>query len=167
MRRLEAGQALGRECSAELSTLFSTCFDDYDVEEPPPPADWRWISELDGRIACHVAVRRAPNAAAPSLRIGHLAYVATPPALRRRGLAAALLRRVQEDAPLIGIEVLVLHAEPDATRLYERLGWLRIAPCARYVDEDRLDADPVYGWATRTEALVPLRTELYDFETDW
>lgn len=51
-----------------------------------------------------------------------LAGVYVRPEYRRRGVASALVRRVEADAAAAGIHVLYLYT-PDADGLYARLGW--------------------------------------------
>lgn len=51
-----------------------------------------------------------------------LAGVYVPPELRRRGIAAALVGRVEEEARALGFATLYLHAA-DRQLLYARLGW--------------------------------------------
>jgi GNAT superfamily N-acetyltransferase len=53
---------------------------------------------------------------------------------RRRGLAARLMRAAEDTAQALGKTVLVLDAVTggDASRLYERLGWVRVGDIPRY-----------------------------------
>jgi GNAT superfamily N-acetyltransferase len=53
---------------------------------------------------------------------------------RRRGLAARLMRAAEDTAQALGRTLLVLDAVTggDASRLYERLGWVRVGDIPRY-----------------------------------
>lgn len=53
---------------------------------------------------------------------------------RRHGLGAALMRAAEDTARECGKTLLVLDAvtDGDATRLYERLGWVRVGDIPRY-----------------------------------
>jgi GNAT superfamily N-acetyltransferase len=53
---------------------------------------------------------------------------------RRRGLAASLMRSAEDTAHTLGRSLLVLDAVTggDASRVYERLGWVRVGDIPRY-----------------------------------
>ena len=55
------------------------------------------------------------------------------PAARRRGLGAGLMRAVEDAAGAAGKSLLVLDtANPEAERLYERSGWIRVGAVPGY-----------------------------------
>ncbi|MCA8952668.1 MAG: GNAT family N-acetyltransferase [Planctomycetes bacterium] len=166
LERVDESFVLGVAERRELAALFAACFSCCRTDEEPAAADWRWLLRVDGRIACHVAVRRQGRTGR-FRRLGHLAYCATLPAWRCRGLGARLLRQVQADAPSLALDGVVLHAERDAVRLYQRAGWREIAPCAYYRAERRRSEDPVLAWSPKPACVERLRCECYRFQRDW
>lgn len=148
----------------QLARLLCTCFATADSE--PSPAHWRWVVTLDGQVAAYVAIRALEDATS-GLRLGHLAYMATDPACRGRGLATKLLAHVQADAPALGLDGVVLHAEPSAQGLYQRCGWQVVAPHTWYLNDQYGDEDPVMAWPVRPGVLEALRRPRWEFTADW
>jgi len=90
------------------------------------PAGKRWFAVREGR-------RRVAFGTLLVLEeVGYVDGVVTFPAARRRGYAAAIMRRIAEEARAAGARHLYLLAEPDggARGLYERLGFAGVATLA-------------------------------------
>lgn len=105
----------------------------------PPGALDAWVALCDGEIVGHVmlvdggkveyAAELAEAAGVPVTGLAGVSRLFVTPATRRTGVAAALLERV-EDTPARRGRRLVLDVVDDggpAVRLYERLGWTRVA----------------------------------------
>jgi ribosomal protein S18 acetylase RimI-like enzyme len=93
------------------------------------PAGRRWFSVLDGG-------RRVALAALLVLeRTGFVDHVVTFPDARRRGHAEALTRRLVREAAAMGADRTYLLAEPegDAVRVYDRIGFERVAHLASWL----------------------------------
>lgn len=59
---------------------------------------------------------------------------------RRRGIARAMLSRLEDEARTLGYERMQLETgeeQPEAVALYASAGWSRIAPYGRYRDDPR------------------------------
>jgi ribosomal protein S18 acetylase RimI-like enzyme len=95
------------------------------------------VSEVRERIAADLLVMAAAFDAEGPLAVGshqpvggvtEVAGVATLPAARRRGLAAAVTSELVRDALARGIQLVFLSAQDeDVARLYRRLGFRRLA----------------------------------------
>jgi ribosomal protein S18 acetylase RimI-like enzyme len=164
--RIDARPGLTAIERRDLTSLFAGCFADCGQEEEPADADWRWVVRSRDRIVCHACVRRQSRTGRLA-RFGHLAYFATLSEWRGHGLGAQVLRQVQTEAPLLGLDVVVLHAARDAVRLYQRLGWIEIAPSAYYRADKRHDKDPVLAWSLMLAKLQGLHRVCYQFQRDW
>ena len=93
------------------------------------PAGRRWFSVLDGG-------RRVALAALLVLeRTGFVDHVVTFPDARRRGHAGALTRRLVWEAAAMGADRTYLLAVPegDAVRVYDRIGFERVAHLASWL----------------------------------
>jgi GNAT superfamily N-acetyltransferase len=121
--------------------------DRYPMVWPDDPAAWltpagaldAWVALSDGEVVGHVmlmdgakvefAAELAEAAGVPVTGLAGVSRLFVAPAARRTGVAAALLERV-EDTPARRGRRLVLDVVDDsgpAVRLYERLGWVRVA----------------------------------------
>jgi GNAT superfamily N-acetyltransferase len=105
----------------------------------PADALGAWVALADGEIVGHVMIvdggkvehtaELAEAAGVPVTGLAGVSRLFVTPAARGTGLAAALLERV-EDTPARRGRRLVLDVVDDggaAIRLYERLGWTRVA----------------------------------------
>lgn len=105
----------------------------------PPGALDAWVALCDGAVVGHVmlveggkveyAAELAERAGVPVTGLAGVSRLFVTPAARRTGVAATLLERV-EDTPARRGRRLVLDVVDDggpAVRLYERLGWTRVA----------------------------------------
>ncbi len=71
---------------------------------------------------------------------GEIKRMYTAPAGRRRGVARAVLTRLEEEARRLGYETLQLETgrpQQEAVALYESGGWTAIPPYGRYRDDPR------------------------------
>jgi len=62
------------------------------------------------------------------------------PELRGRGIATAVLRRIEQEALVLGVSELLLETgteQPDAMRFYEREGYRRIPNFGLYEGEEQ------------------------------
>ena len=93
------------------------------LEQPQSPISL-YTRRIDKRMAGTCLVIRSP--AMPEL--GGFSEVATSPQARRTGIATALSRQARDDFREAGGEVLFLGTvNPDAARIYFRLGWRKLA----------------------------------------
>jgi GNAT superfamily N-acetyltransferase len=130
----------------EALRLVHDC-DRYPMTWPSDPAAWlapagahdAWVAMSDGEVVGHVmlveggkveyAAELAEAAGVPVTGLAGVSRLFVAPAARGTGVAAALLERV-EDTPARRGRRLVLDVVDDggpAVRLYERLGWVRVA----------------------------------------
>ena len=121
--------------------------DGYPMAWPDDPIAWltpagtldAWVALADGEIVGHVmlvdgakvefAAELAEAAGVPVTGLAGVSRLFVTPAARGAGVAAALLERT-EDMPARRGRRLVLDVVDDggpAIRLYERLGWTRVA----------------------------------------
>ncbi|WP_207211859.1 GNAT family N-acetyltransferase [Promicromonospora panici] len=121
--------------------------DGYPMAWPDNPTAWltppgaldAWVALSDGEVVGHVmlveggkveyAAELAEAAGVPVTGLAGVSRLFVTPAARGTGVAAALLERV-EDTPARRGRRLVLDVVDDgssAVRLYERLGWTRVA----------------------------------------
>lgn len=121
--------------------------DRYPMAWPDDPAAWltpedalgAWIALADGEVVGHVmlvdggkveyAAELAETAGVPVTGLAGVSRLFVTPAKRGTGIATRLLERV-EDTPTRRGRRLVLDVVDDggpAVRLYERLGWVRVA----------------------------------------
>jgi len=75
--------------------------------------------EVDGAIVAGASLQRGAG-------VGELAGVWTLPEARRRGYAMAVCGALLQQVASEGLELVWLSAAPDATALYERLGFRRV-----------------------------------------
>ncbi len=84
--------------------------------------DSRWFLGYEGDrpVSC-AKLRIEPD---PTERVAGIYQLATLPEFRGKGYGATLMQRVMEYArDTFGVDTFVLQAEPEAKRLYERLGF--------------------------------------------
>ena len=93
------------------------------------PGGRRWFVALDGGRPVALAALMVLDGA------GFVDHVATFPRARRRGHAAALTRRLLFEAAIAGADATTLLADPEgnAVRIYERIGFERVAHLASWV----------------------------------
>jgi GNAT superfamily N-acetyltransferase len=100
-----------------------------------------WIA-LDGEQAVATgSLRRLGGTVAHPDVIHEVKRMFVRPTHRRRGQAAGVLAAVEGSARVRGIEVLRLQTgtrQPEAVALYEREGWVRIAPYPPYPVESSI-----------------------------
>ena len=115
-----------------------------------------------------VAVRRinVTTNTGSTISVGHLAYLVTDPEYRGKGLGARLLERVKHDAKGLGLRMIVLHAASAAIALYQRQGWLIIAPRTSYLVPPIGDDDPTLAWAPDGNVSM-LTTDHFVLPEDW
>tara|TARA_Y100000588_G_scaffold355252_1_gene410275 strand:- start:425 stop:1399 length:975 start_codon:yes stop_codon:yes gene_type:complete len=123
---LEAGLA------AELTSLWEEVFDSsYEKfqgtlrgEECEYNRDLFFVGQRNGEVAgtCHVALAHGQP------RLGGFGEVVTSPQFRRQGIATALCGRARDVFCELGGEALFLGTgNPEALRVYHRLGWRKLA----------------------------------------
>jgi GNAT superfamily N-acetyltransferase len=97
------------------------------------------VARIDDRLAGTVQLRpaRMPN----QTHRADVAKVLVHPALRRRGIGAALMSAVEHEARRRGRSLLVLDTETgsDGDSFYAALGWMRVGEVPGYA----LDADGI------------------------
>ena len=93
-------------------------------EEADANRDFLYVAEVDGEVVgtTHLTIGRR------DVTIGGLGEVAVRPKFRRRGLATALCMRARDRFRELGGSALFLGTvNPSAARVYQRLGWRRLA----------------------------------------
>ncbi len=130
-----AGRTLRAAQRAELDRRYGS--DDHEPGPPPSAADIDLFllatDDITGKAIGCGALRRLDTTSAEVKRM----YVV--PASRGSGVAAALLRALEEAARSRGWTTLRLEtgpAQPDAIRFYEREGYRRIPLFGAYVGSD-------------------------------
>lgn len=93
------------------------------------PAGRRWFSVIDGGSRVALAALLVLE------RTGFVDHVVTFPDARRRGHAEVLTRRCVSEATVMGADRVYLLAEPEggAVRIYDRIGFERVAHLASWV----------------------------------
>ncbi|MEV4432057.1 GNAT family N-acetyltransferase [Streptomyces sp. NPDC049585] len=106
----------------EITALLTAASPGYAVRPGDPTVQtWATLRTEDGELAAAGALQRRPGTGT-----AHLASIATAPALRGRGLAAAVTGRLTRDVLAGGEAVCTLSVHSDnasAVRLYRRLGY--------------------------------------------
>jgi GNAT superfamily N-acetyltransferase len=90
------------------------------------------VARIDGEPVGCGALKRLDDTT------GEIKRMYTAPAGRKRGVARALLTRLEEEARALGYTSLQLETgtvQPEAIALYESAGWSRIMPYGRYRDD--------------------------------
>jgi GNAT superfamily N-acetyltransferase len=103
-------------------------------EKVAPPNGVFLVASVDGSPAGCGALKRI------SSEVGEIKRMYTAPRGRRRGVARALLARLEDEARAMGYTSLQLETgdvQPEAIALYESTGWTRIPPYGRYADDPR------------------------------
>lgn len=103
-------------------------------EKVTPPEGTFLVATWEGEPVGCGALKRLGDGVAEVKRM----Y--TAPAGRQRGVARAVLGRLEIEARALGYATLRLEtgeAQPEAVALYDSAGWTRIAPYGRYKDDPR------------------------------
>ncbi len=168
--QLRQVRRLFEEYAASLS--FGLCFQNFQEEldglpgDYAPPAGGLWLATTDrGEAAGCVALRRLEPG------VGEMKRLYVRPEHRGTGLGKRLTLKVLEEASAIGYERIRLDTTPEmagAIRLYESLGFTRIAPYrpnpiegALYM-EIRLGGGPQLQLVPVTLGQVELVAPLFD-----
>jgi putative acetyltransferase len=102
-----------------------------DADEVAPGRGAFVVARLDGRPVACGAVRSTDAGTAEIKRM----YV--DPGIRRRGVARALLARLEDEARALGARRVVLETgvrQPEAIALYAAFGYATIAPFGEYAN---------------------------------
>jgi GNAT superfamily N-acetyltransferase len=102
--------------------------------EPATRIPFALVAELDGRICGNALVIDSDEPARPDLS-PWVAALWVDQAMRRQGVAAALLREAIARGAVLGVERLYLSSRPALRDFYTRLGW---RPIDENVGEARL-----------------------------
>ncbi len=116
----------------ELFALWEAAFDtSYEGfggimrgQEIEDNRDFVYLVRRDGEIAgtCHLTISRSQPA------LGGFGEVVTAPSFRRQGIAAAVCARARDSFRHLGGQALFLGTgNPEALRVYHRLGWRKLA----------------------------------------
>jgi GNAT superfamily N-acetyltransferase len=125
-------QALIAALNAELDRLYPEEGANHfrlDADEVAPGRGAFLVGRVDGRAVACGAVRTLEAGTAEIKRM----YV--DPAVRRRGVARALLARLEDEARALGARRIVLETgvrQPEAIALYAAFGYATIAPFGEY-----------------------------------
>lgn len=95
-----------------------------------------WVAQADGAVAGYLDLMQVCGE-------GHIASVAVSPRLRRRGIAAALMRTVMRHAQQNALELLTLEVRASsapARALYEGFGFRPVGLRRDYYESPREDA---------------------------
>lgn len=121
-------EGLISELTAFWEEIFETSYDDFKSifagDETEDNEDILYLMREEENLAgtSHLTVGKAEP------RLGGLGEVATPPAFRRRGIAAQLCEAALDDFRGQGGEAFFLGTgNPAAARIYYRLGWRKLA----------------------------------------
>jgi aminoglycoside 2'-N-acetyltransferase I len=112
---------------SELEAWFDRQFGHLPFQWTPP--EWYVVARLDGQLVGRLSVaRREISVGGTRVDVGGVAGVTTLPELRRRGIAAAMMRRT---ATLFRDELAVafghLLCRADIAPVYASVGWERVA----------------------------------------
>jgi GNAT superfamily N-acetyltransferase len=132
--RIDAGVAAA--LVVELLADLAARYDGPDPFEPSPhelapPHGTFVVAHLGGRAVGCGGIRRHEDG------VAELKRMYTRPAARRRGVARALLARLEADARGLGYRRIILETgiqQPEAIALYEGLGYLPREPYGQYRD---------------------------------
>ena len=104
--------------------IFGEQEDKYEWAKP----DWHVVVRSEGRYVCHAAItERAAMAGGEPVRLAGIGNLMTPPAWRRRGLAAAAMREAaafMRDTPRVEFGLLLCSA--GLVPWYCKLGWRHV-----------------------------------------
>lgn len=103
-------------------------------EKVQPPDGVFLVALVDGKPVGCGALKRLDS------EVGEIKRMFVSKLGRRRGVARALLGRLEYEARLLGYAALQLETgeeQPEAVALYDSAGWTRIPPYGRYRDDPR------------------------------
>jgi GNAT superfamily N-acetyltransferase len=96
--------------------------------EAVPRGDFvAWLAERDGEVVATsgmVVWQIPPNNSVPTGRQGYVLNMYTVPEARRRGICAALLEKMIEEARALGLSRVHLHATREGEAIYRRRGFV-------------------------------------------
>lgn len=85
-----------------------------------------WIVEYEGEIiatSCLILCRVPPRYDCLHGRYGYISNMYTVPKARRNGISTELVKRLVEEAKILNIDILNLHATKDGIQMYRRFGF--------------------------------------------
>lgn len=85
-----------------------------------------WVAEVDGRIVSHVFVAlidKVPRPVREKRKIAYLTNVYTRPAFRGQRIGAQLVRRAQEAARELDVELMIVWPSDESVEFYKREGF--------------------------------------------
>ena len=85
-----------------------------------------WVAEIERRLVSHAFVAlvdKVPRPIRENARIAYLTNVYTRPAFRGRGIGAAVVRRAQEAAQEVDVELMIVWPSDESVEFYEREGF--------------------------------------------
>jgi ribosomal protein S18 acetylase RimI-like enzyme len=105
----------------------------YEEEINLLETDWRnrikvmWFAIVDAQVAGLIGLLKRENHA--SMHSGYIVSLWVKPSLRRHGIAEALIQKLQDIAPSLGLRKISLQVaatQPAAIKLYEKMGFEKI-----------------------------------------
>ncbi len=126
-------EALRDAQQAELHVRYGS--EDHEPGEPPTPDNVPFFLVARTADGTPVGCGGLRPLGSGALEIKRMFVV---PALRGQGVATAILRRIEEEAQVMGCPELFLETgteQPDAMRFYEREGYRRIPNFGHYAGE--------------------------------
>ncbi len=100
---------------------------EYFAEAVPRGDFVAWLAEEDGGVVATsgmVVWQIPPNNSVPTGRQAYVLNMYTTPAARRRGICAALLEKMIEEARALGLSRVHLHATREGEGIYRRRGFV-------------------------------------------
>lgn len=85
-----------------------------------------WVVEYEGEIIATSGLimwRVPPRYDCLHGRYGYISNMYTVPKARRNGISTELIKRLIEEARILGIDILNLHATKDGIQMYRRFGF--------------------------------------------
>lgn len=85
-----------------------------------------WVVEYEGEIiatSCLILWRVPPRYDCLHGRYGYISNMYTVPKARRNGISTELIKKLIEEAKILNIDILNLHATKDGIQMYRRFGF--------------------------------------------